>query len=157
MYIKVINQSMGDKHGLGIRVLSWVQWRSPGLRARASSMLVGIEMDPHLICRGRLLSRAPFSGSIHGLHSRIHFGLHGKIRDRLRSEALFSGSMATSMVRSVIGTVLRGPFSGSKATSVLGLRSWAPFLGSVSGSMAIPTGSVLGLHWLGAARKSLTN
>jgi hypothetical protein len=24
MYIKVINQSMGDKHGLGMRVLSWV-------------------------------------------------------------------------------------------------------------------------------------
>ena len=70
MYIQVIDRSMGDKHGLGIRVLSWAQWRSPGLRARASSMLVVIEMDPHLICRGRLRYRAPFSGSILGLHSR---------------------------------------------------------------------------------------
>ena len=121
MYITVINQSMGDKHGLGIRVLSWVQRWSPGLRTRASSMLVVIEMDPHLICRGRLRYRAPFSGSI--------LGLHGEIRDGHRSPGSIFGLQVD-------------------------YQSWAPCLGSVSGSMAIPTGSVLGLHWLGAASKS---
>ena len=79
MYITVINQSMGDKHGREIRVLSSAQWRSPGLRARASSMLVAIEMDPTLIFRGRLRSRAPWQSPKAPFSGCIGLGLQASL------------------------------------------------------------------------------